>query len=647
MDNKLDYINYLKELDMEMAKEQALECQRYYFVDNLGITYSSNKTSFRVWAPTADNIEVLLYEGENDLEAMMKVQMVKGDTGTWFAEVNRDLLGIYHIYQIYIKGNIHKAVDPYTKGLGTNSKLGLIVDLDRTDPPGWSEDKRPLLKRPQDAIIYEVHVRDFSSSEESGMKHKNKYLAFTEYDTVNKSGKKTGLSHLKELGITHIHLQPVFDYATVDDKSAEEYNWGYDPYFYNVPEGSYSSDPSDDTRIREFKQMVKSLHDHGFGVIMDVVYNHTYHTDKSPFNQIIPKYYYRIDLYGNYSNGSGTGNEVASEKPMVRKFIVDSVKYWAEEYHIDGFRFDLMALHDKETMQEVEQTLHAIDSSILIYGEPWMGGLSPLAHEQQMNKGNQKGMNIAVFNDFFRNAIKGDNDGQAVGFVSGAHHQTENIKRGVVGAISYNNEIKDFALEPWETVNYVSSHDNLTLWDKLHKSNMHDSEDVRIKMDRLAQAIIYTSQGIPFLHGGEELLRTKFGNHNSYNAGDKINQIKWERKNQYYNTFSYYKGLIAIRKEHPAFRLINAQQIRDCLNFLDTPYNTVGFSLGENANNDNWKYIVVLYNPNRESIYFNLPFDGNWNVVADDQRAGNEPLYTISSNKVQLSPISVMILYHN
>ncbi len=644
--DKLDYINYLKELDMEMAKEQAVECQRYYFANDLGVIYTSNMTTFRVWAPTADNIEVLIYKEENDIEPKMKVEMNKGDTGTWFVEVNKDLLGMYHIYQINIKGIIHKAVDPYTKGLGTNSKLGLIVDLDRTDPPGWEEDKRPLLQRPQDAIIYEVHVRDFSSSEDSGMKHKNKYLAFTETDTVNKDGQTTGLSHLKELGITHIHLQPVFDYATVDDISGEGYNWGYDPYFYNVPEGSYSSNPSDDTRIREFKQMVKSLHDNGFGVIMDVVYNHTYHTEDSPFNQIIPKYYYRMDFYGNYSNGSGTGNELASEKPMVRKFIVDSVRYWAEEYHIDGFRFDLMALHDKATMQQVEQTLHSIDSSILIYGEPWMGGLSPLAHEQQLVKGAQRGMKIAVFNDHFRNAIKGDNDGQALGFVSGALHQTENIKRGVVAAISYDNEIQDYALEPWETVNYVSSHDNLTLWDKLHKSNMHDSEVLRIKMDRLAQGIIYTSQGIPFLHGGEELLRTKYGNHNSYNAGDKINQIKWERKNEYYDTFCYYKGLIDIRKKHPAFRLANAHQIRECLSFLDTPSNTIGFLLAENANNDSWKNIVVFYNPNRQSVCFNLPFDGHWNVIADDQQVRNEPLYTICNN-VQLSPISLMILYHN
>ncbi|MFP4661813.1 MAG: type I pullulanase [Halanaerobiales bacterium] len=643
--DKFDYIKYIKKLDIEMAEGHALECKKGYFADDLGIFYTKEKTIFRVWSPTATAIEVLIYKSEADKMPEFKVNMQESDNGIWFAEIPGDLQGMYHIYNIFIEDIFRKAVDPYTKGLGTNSELGLIVNLEMTNPPGWEYDRGPDLKCPQDAVIYEVHLRDFSSSENSGIINRNKYLAFTENGTVNNNGLRTGIDHLKELGITHIHLQPVFDFATVDDLSDNQYNWGYDPYFYNVPEGSYSTNPSDDTRIREFKQMVKAIHDNGLGIIMDVVYNHTYHTENSPFNKIVPGYYYRRDYCGNYFNGSGTGNETASEKPMVRKFIVDSVKYWAEEYHIDGFRFDLMALHDKVTMNKVEKVLHNINPSILIYGEPWTGGFSPLSPDQQMLKGAQKGMNIAVFNDHFRNAIKGDNDGHSVGFVSGAHHQDENIKRGVVGAIPYDHNIVDFAEEPGETVNYVSSHDNLTLWDKLHKSNMNDSEDVRIKIDRLAQGIVFTSQGIPFIHGGEEILRTKYGNHNSYNAGDIINQIKWERKNIYYSTFCYYKGLIDIRRNHPAFRLRNAQQIREFLSFLDTPYNTVGFSLAEHANNDNWKTIVVFYNPNRESITFNLPFSGQWNVVVDEQRAGNDVLYTVLSNNVKVPPITMMVMY--
>lgn len=642
----IKYFKLLKKIDMEMSKDQAVELLSHYYAEDLGISYSKAKTSFRVWAPTAEYVRVLIYEREYDKEAKYEKNLIKDVKGTWYTEIHGDLNGKYHIYQVKVNEKINEVIDPYTQGLGTNSKLGLIVDLEKTNPPGWEQDKRVELNRPQDAVIYEVHVRDFSSSENSGIRFKNKFLAFTETGTINNDGLKTGLDHLKELGITHVHLQPVFDFATVDDLNENDYNWGYDPFYYNVPEGSYSTNPSDDTRIREFKQMVKALHDNGLGVIMDVVYNHTYYTERAAFNKIVPQYYYRKDYYGNYSNGSGTGNEIASERPMVRKFIVDSVKYWAEEYHIDGFRFDLMALHDKTTMAKVEETLHNIAPSIIIYGEPWMGGFSPLDPDQQLTKGTQKGMKIAIFNDNFRNAIKGDNDGRGTGFVSGSHHQIDNIKRGVVGSTHYNNRISDFAGEPWETINYVSSHDNLTLWDKLHKSNSYYSEELRVKMDKLAQGIIFTSQGIPFLHGGEEILRTKYGNHNSYNAGDHINQIKWGRKSSYYDTFLYYKGLINLRKEHPAFRLNNAKEIRKYLKFLNTPYNTLGFILANYANYDSWKVIVVFYNPNREAISFPLPFSGQWHVVVDDRKAGSITLYTISENVVQLSPISMMVLYH-
>ena len=616
-----------------------------YYDGQLGIDYSREKSSFRIWAPTACSIKLLLYERETDKRPLLIQELEKDIKGTWFTEITGDLAGVYHIYQVQIGKEINRVIDPYTRAVGTNSRLGLIVDLARTNPPGWENDKRVKLARPQDAIIYETHIRDFTSSAGSGIFYKNKYLAFTERGTVNKSGLKTGIDHLKELGITHLHLLPVFDFATVDDLAADEYNWGYDPYYYNVPEGSYATNPADESRIREFKEMVKSLHDNGIGIIMDVVYNHTYYTEDSPFNKIVPGYYYRKDRYGNFSNGSGTGNETASERPMVRKFILDSVLYWAKEYHIDGFRFDLMALHDRKTMAEVERALHELDPSILIYGEPWTGGLSRLEPREQMVKGRQKGMRIAVFNDHFRNAIKGDNDGSGRGFVSGATGQVPNIIRGIVGGIEYSGEIKDFTSEPWETINYVSSHDNLTLWDKLIRSNPEDSEKTRIKMDRLAQGIILTAQGIPFIHGGEELLRSKYGHHNSYNAGDEINQFNWERKTIYYSTFAYYKGLIKLRKEHPAFRLKNTEEIRKCLKFLAVPENTVGFYLGEHANDDPWKRIVVFFNPEGKKQLFRLPFSGFWRVVVDDNRAGTETLYLINKDYVELAPISMMVLY--
>lgn len=648
---RIDYFQLIKLMDLELADELAGEDEYPYYDGELGIKYSREKSSFRIWAPLARSIKVLLFEedwqdleGEGKPEPYLIKEMQRDIKGTWYTEISGDLAGSYHIYQIQIGNKVNYVVDPYTRAVGTNSKLGLIVDLARTNPPGWEKDQRVKLAQPQDAVIYETHIRDFTSAADSGIFYKNKYLAFTEIGTVNKSGLNTGIGHLQELGITHLHLLPVFDFASVDDLAENEYNWGYDPYFFNVPEGSYSTDPVDESRIREFKEMVMALHTNGIGLIMDVVYNHTYYTASSPFNKIVPNYYYRRDDYGNFSDGSGTGNEIASEKPMVRKFIVDSVRYWAEEYHIDGFRFDLMALHDCKTMVEVERVLHGLDPSILIYGEPWTGGLTQLDPWNQMVKGRQQGLRIAVFNDHFRNAIKGDNDGRGRGFVSGGG-QALNIKRGIVGGINYSEEIRDFTSEPWETINYVTSHDNLTLWDKLSRSNPEDSARTRNKMARLAQGIILTAQGIPFIYGGEELLRSKAGNPNSYNAGDEINQFKWERKTIYYNTFAYIRGLIRLRKEHPAFRLKNAGEIRRFLKFLPSPENTVAFYLGEYANNDPWRGIVVLFNPGRRKEVFSLPFPGQWQVVVDDNKAGTEPLYYINSAYVELAPISMMVLY--
>ncbi|MCG8514189.1 MAG: type I pullulanase [Halanaerobiales bacterium] len=643
----LAYLQAEKKSDLEAAHGELGNDFYYYEHDDLGVNYSVEKTVFRVWAPTADRIELLLFKQEESQVADLKYEMEVDIGGTWLAEVAGDQAGRYFIYQVYLNGKINQVVDPYTRGLSSNSLRGLVVDLAKTNPPGWEQDRRYVLKQPQDAVIYEVHLRDFSSSPHSGLKYKGKYLAFTETGTRSPTQDQTGLDHLAELGITHIQLQPVFDFATVDDYDCNHYNWGYDPYFYNVPEGSYSTNPSDSSRIKEFKEMVKAIHERGFGIIMDVVYNHTYYTEESPFNLLVPGYYYRFDEYGHYSNGSGTGNEIASEKPMVRKFIVDSVKYWAREYHIDGFRFDLMALHDKETMLQIERVLHVIDPSILLYGEPWMGGLSPLDSSQQLLKGVQRGMKLAVFNDHFRNAIKGDNDGMGTGFVSGACHQELAIQRGIVGSISYNHDIRDFTEQPWETINYVSSHDNLTLWDKINKSNGWDSEQLRIKMDRLAQAIIFTAQGIPFMQGGEEILRTKWGEHNSYQAGDQVNQLKWERKSKYSRTFKYYQGLIKLRREHPAFRLKDAEQIRKHLHFLAAPANTVAFMLKDYANQDRWQVIVVLFNPNRETVIFNLPGGGSWQVVVSGDQAGTKVLQTLEGEQAEVEPLTTMVLYQN
>lgn len=565
--------------------------------------------------------------------------------GTWVAGVSGDLKGRYYTFRLQMGSATVEVMDPYAIGAGVNGNRALIVDMRETNPEGWESHKRPPFGRITDAVIYEIHVRDISTHPSSGIKNKGKFLAFTETGTTGPNGVKTGIDHLKELGVTHVHLLPPFDFASVDEKRSDQFNWGYDPKNFNVPEGSYATDPDGTARITEFKQMVKALHEAGIRVVIDVVYNHT-SVGASPFEQIAPYYYYRYDATGRLANGSGTGNETASERPMMRKYIVDSVKFWAKEYMVDGFRFDLMGLHDIETMRQVRQALDAIDPSIIVYGEPWTGGASPYDASLRMGKGKQKGMNIAVFNDNIRNAIKGDNDGVRRGFATGAEGETGAIKRGVVGSIDYAEYVSDFTLHPGESINYVSSHDNLTLWDKIARSNPDDSEEDRIKMDLLSQAIIFTSQGVPFMQGGEEMLRTKGGNHNSYRSPDSVNQLDWNRKVEYNEVFQYYKGLIELRRAHPAFRMTTAQQVKKHLIFLeDLPSNTVAFRLKGNANGDKWKEIVVVYNPNRREVEVALPLSGQWEVAAQGMKVGDGSVAPPVTGKAKVPPISMMVLY--
>lgn len=617
----------------------------YYEGDDLGVYVDHEKTSFKIWAPAACNVEVFIFADEASKSEEKRIQLARGEKGVWAELVSENLEGKYYLFEIDYKDYSFQIVDPYAKAVGTNSQLGYIIDLARTDPPGWEDDRRVKLKSPTDAIIYEVHVRDFSVSDESGIEMKGKYLGFTEEGSVNRSDFSTGIDHLKELGITHVHLLPVFDFASVNDIIDDDYNWGYDPYYYNVPEGSYASDPSDESRIIEFKKMVKALHDNGIGVIMDVVYNHTFFTEESSFEKIAPGYFYRTHAENELANGSGVGNEVATERPMVRKFIVDSLCYWAKEYHIDGFRFDLMRLIDKKTMDIIEDRLHDIDSSIIIYGEPWSALPPQLDHDEQMNKGAQQGMNIAAFNDHLRDTIKGDTDGVSPGFVNGSPDCVCAIKKGVVGGINYSEEIYDFTQSPEESVNYVSSHDNLSLWDKLELTNSDDPEGIRVKIDKMAQGIVFTSQGIPFIQGGEEFLRTKYGNSNSYNAGDEVNMLKWERKTKYHDTFKYYKGLIEMRKKYPAFRMKSAEDIRDNLEFIFAPENTVGFKLTtpSDVKIDKKNKLIVLYNPEREWKQFTIP-EKKWGIIVDDREAGSKPFNIFTAGCVVVPPITVMVL---
>jgi pullulanase len=640
----------------------AWEESNYYDGNDLGAIWSEENTQFRLWAPTARNVMLHLYETGDGNDSLGQFPMLQSEKGTWKLTVNQNLNGVYYTYSVTVDYETKETVDPYAKAAGVNGRRAMILDLSSTNPYGFACDCRPAFDSPTDAVIYEVHVRDFSIDVNSGMLHKGKYLAFTETGTTNFFGACTGIDHLKELGITHVHLMPVYDFATVDETklSKPQYNWGYDPQNYNVVEGSYSTDPyHGEIRIKEFKRMVQSLHKSGIRVIMDVVYNHTFYRDDSVFQKCVPGYYYRMTSDGHYSNASGCGNETASERPMMRKYIIDSVVYWAKEYHIDGFRFDLMGIHDTKTMNKIRQVLNQIDPSILMYGEGWIGCDSTLPFESRTVKANmgKMDMHIAAFGDELRDGIKGSVFTETEnGFVSGKKGMEETIKYGIVAA-THHNQVDYFkvnysrspwAVEPTQTINYTSSHDNLTLWDKITLSASDCSKEEKIRMNLLSAAIVLTSQGIPFFQGGEELLRSKpldqannLFTHNSYNLPDFTNSIKWNRKSEYSKVFEYYKGLIAFRKIHPELHFPVSSMIQQNLRFLD--------GLGEGMIG----YVVkavkkgtstcVLFNACRNEKTASIPA-GIWNVYVKGGCAQTDILETLHDNLVTLEPISAMIL---
>ncbi|WP_186579286.1 type I pullulanase [Aquibacillus kalidii] len=654
----------------------------FYSGEDLGYTYSPTKSTFKLWAPTATKVSLALYDEASSYEGAFvtdhtggeETVMSRADNGVWSLTADGDLKNKYYMYKVeFANGDVNYAVDPYARSTSANGQRSAIVDLDSTDPAGFDPMDKPTVVSPSDAIIYELHVRDFSIDENSGMTNKGKYLAFTEQGTTGPSGVKTGVDSLKELGVNYVHLLPTYDFGSVNELTVEDpestdakYNWGYDPVNFNVPEGSYSTDPTDPTsRIKEYKQMVQALHDNGIRVIADVVYNHTYENESTQlpgsasFNKIVPNYYYRSDDAGVLTNGSGTGNEVASERPMVRKYIKDSVNYWATEYGVDGFRFDLMGLIDKQTMQELTKELrNEVDPNVLIYGEPWTGGSSALPSSMQHVKGSQKDQGYAVFNDNLRGAIKGDSDGTSTGFATGSADKEADIVAGVKGAID------QFTNRPAESINYVTAHDNLNLWDKImrvagedsgHGEETYDPHEVitednpldneYVKRSILANGIVLTSQGIPFLHAGEEILRSKYGEHNSYKSPDSINKIRWNLKANYQSVFDYYKGLIELRKEHAAFKMDSATEVNERLEVWKQEENVVAYQLKDNANNDTWKNIVVIYNANESAKDITLPTAGQWNVVVDDQAAGTEVIRTVDGGTVNVEGLSMMVLY--
>lgn len=649
----LDFYNYFSTAEFAEAN--------YYEENDLGAVWTKEGTGFRVWAPTADQVILNLYKAGSEGEAYQSIPMRKDIKGTWTVMVEGDLDGIFYTYSVTVDGRTQDAVDPYAKAVGVNGRRGMVVNLADTNPEGYYELPRPELLQPTDSIIYELHVRDFSIDHSSGMTNKGKYLAFTEKGATNSFGDATGVDHLKELGITHVHLLPVFDYMTVDETRLDtpQFNWGYDPLNYNAPEGSYSTDPyNGKTRIKEFKQMVHSLHQEGIRVIMDVVYNHTMQGEDSNFNKIVPGYYYRLTKEGHFSNGSGCGNETASERAMMRKFMIDSVLYWAREYRIDGFRFDLMGLHDILTMNEIRLALDSVDPSILIYGEGWTGGLTPLPDWERALKVNLNKLSthIAVFSDNIRDGVKGDVfSAHEKGFISGKSGMEETIKFGVVAAtehpgvdywrVNYSNS--PWALEPTQTINYCSAHDNLTLWDKLKLSCPGIPREQRVRMNLLAAAIIFTCQGIPFLQAGEEFLRSKPLNNegtefdeNSYCSPDAVNSLKWDDKTANKIVFKYYQGLIAFRKANPVFRLTKAEEIRERLTFLPwTEPNVVSYLLHSREGEE----VCVIYNGNPEAKTIHIP-EGQWKVYVMGRHAGTEVLEVREGGAVNVEPISALIM---
>ena len=599
------------------------------------VEYTPEATTFQLFAPKdatcmmvvgRDSIPMTLYEG------------------IWKVCMKGDLKG--KTYQFVVNGQASPGV--FAKAVTVNGGKGVVIDLQDTNPEGWQYD-RHVVRPFQDNIIYEMHHRDFSIARPDA-KHPGKFIALTE---------PWAIQHLKELGINAVHILPSYDYGSIDETrlSDNKYNWGYDPVNYNVPEGGYSTDPYDPLcRIREFKQMVQSLHKAGISVILDVVYNHTYDIEHSNFQRTYPDYFYRKTADGSYSNGSGCGNETASEQPMMRRFMIESVKYWINEYHIDGFRFDLMGVHDIETMNAIRKEVDAINPNIFIYGEGWSAGACALPNEQLGMKANIPQMSrIAAFSDEIRDALRGPfSDDSKCGWLGGASDCKESLKFGIAGAVQHpqidmtkvNYSKEPWALEPTQMISYVSCHDDMCLVDRLRTSipSLTTNHPLLTKLDLLAQTAVFTSQGVPFMLSGEELLRDKKGVHNSFESPDSINRLDWANLKRYLEVFTYYKNLIALRKHHPAFRLGSAELVRKHLEFLDTPESVVAFRLKDLSGIDEWQSIIVILNASTHSQKISIS-KGPYTIVCRNGQINEQGLGTFRGTSTTVPPCSALILH--
>ncbi len=624
---------------------------------DLGATFTPSRTSFRTWSPGAEQVRLHIYADASSDEPLATYNMRRAKQGTWTYNVQQNLEGKFYTFQIYQNGQWYDETPGiWAKAVGVNGDRAAIIDFQKTNPENWENDQRPAMAHFTDAVIYEVHMRDFTIDSTSGSHFPGKFLGLSESGTTSPQGQKTGLDHLKELGITHVQILPSYDYASIDETKLDSnfYNWGYDPENYNVPEGGYSTNPYNPaTRIREMKQMIQTLHANGIRVIMDVVYNHTFVGYESHLNQLVPNYFYRFYNDSTWGNSSGCGNETASERPMMRQFIVESVKYWATEYHIDGFRFDLMGIHDIETVNAIRTALDQIDPTISMHGEGWAAGGSPLAEDvRALKQSAPRFYPTAVFSDDIRDALRGNwMDGNKGGFLVGNGYE-ESIKFGIVGATAHPqvdlakiiHSQTAYATTPAQAINYVSCHDDPCVVDKLKATIPNIKEQELLAMDKLAQTIVFTSQGVPFMYAGEEVFRDKKGVHNSYISPDSINAIDWSRKAKYRDLFDYYKNLIALRKAHPAFRMTSAEMVAKHLVFdAHTPKNVVAYTLNDNANGDTWRTILVIFNGNRKPVSYTLP-SGKWTAVCRHGKIDEQGLGQVSG-QLKIGASEAVILF--
>ncbi|MGM9711847.1 MAG: type I pullulanase [Prevotella sp.] len=614
------------------------------------MTYTKEVSSFKLNAPSkAKSVKVNIYNEGVGGTAVKTVKMKRTGNDTWTADIPGDLKGLFYTFQVQTgKKAMQETPGVFAKAVAVNGRRAAIVDMGETNPEGWDNDRRPLTKSPVDLVIYEMHHRDFSISPTSGLKNKGKFLALTEPKAVY---------YLKNLGVNAVHLLPSFDYASVDESKPDvpQYNWGYDPLNYNVPEGSYSTDASCPVaRIREFKQMVQALHKAGIRVILDVVYNHTFNIEESNFNLTYPGYYFRTTADGKISDGSGCGNETASEKPLMRQFMIESVLYWAKEYHIDGFRFDLMGIHDIETMNLIRKALDEVDPNIYMYGEGWSAGTCAYPVEKLAMKANTRQLDrIGAFCDDMRDAIRGPfNDDHKAAFLGAIPGNEESIRFGIAGCIDHpqidmskvNYSKAPWANSPAQMISYISCHDDMCVVDRLKASIPGITTDELIRLDLLGQTMVFTSQGVPFIYAGEEVLRDKKGVHNSFKSPDYINAIDWTNKDRYQQVFDYYRGLMELRRNHPAFRMADASMVRQHLEFIPTSDCTICFRLKDNANGDSWQDIIVILNASKKAQKVAIP-EGCWTSVCEGGIINLAGIAEYKGKEINVAPQEAIIIH--